>query len=79
MVPPDEDQMNWEQGLKRVSAVLWALVAVFCIGYTGVAISVGEKHSVGFYALLFTLAIVVPWLGHKATCWVIQGFSAARV
>jgi len=71
--------MNWGQGLKRVSAVLWVLAAVFCIGYTGVAISTGEEHSAGFYALLFPLAIVVPWLAHKATCWVIQGFTAARV
>ena len=71
--------MNWEQGLKRVSAVLWVLIGMFCIGYTAVAISMGEEHSVGFYALLFALAVVVPWLAHKATYWVVQGFTATRV
>ena len=66
--------MNWEQGLTRVSAVTWALAALFCIGYIGVAISIGEDHSAGLYALLFALAVVVPLGAHKATCWVIRGF-----
>lgn len=68
--------MNWEQGLTRVSAVIWTLAALFCIGYTGVAISIGEEHSVGLYALLFALAVVVPLGAHKATCWVIRGFRS---
>lgn len=66
--------MSWKQGLTRVSAVVWALAALFGIGYTGVAISIGEEHSVALYALLFALAVVVPFSAHKATCWVIRGF-----
>lgn len=71
--------MNWEQGLRRVSAVLWTLVALFFVGYTAMAIIVGEKHSVLLYLLLFNLAAVIPFIAHKVTCWVtcwvIRGFT----
>lgn len=67
--------MNWELGLKRISTLLWALVAMSCIGYTTLAILSGEEHSFLLWLLLFVLAIGVPFVGHKSTCWVIQGFS----
>jgi hypothetical protein len=66
--------MNWEQGLTRVSAIVWISAALFGIGYTGVAMSIGEEHSVALYTLLFALAVVVPFGAHKATCWIIHGF-----
>ena len=70
------NSMNWGQGLKRVSILLWTCVAIFSIGYVGSAIIEGEKHSVFSYLFLFALAVVAPFFAHKVTFWVARGFTA---
>lgn len=71
--------MNWQQGLRRLSAVFWgfwALVAVvfviaICSDYVrseGFAYALGYGTAVGG----FLVGIIV--LAHRLTCWVIGGF-----
>lgn len=67
--------MNWNLGLKRVSAAWWGLVAIIAagIGFTwgsGWELEsslAGMAWSAGAYAL------------HRVTCWIINGFSAEKV
>ena len=64
--------MNWNQGLQRVSAVFWGFIAIACI-MGGVA-SLFKNSGWGDALLLLTFPIPL-YFAHKATCWIINGFS----
>jgi hypothetical protein len=75
--------MNWNQGLRRISAVAWGCVAAFAAivvwalawdeaRANGVAQAIGYGIAIGIFAFGLIL------LAHRVTCWVIDGFFTSK-
>ena len=65
--------MNWNLGMRRVSAVFWGAISLFVLIGFGFQLA-GERPSENFVA--FSLGFIALAVCHRATCWVIDGFSS---
>jgi hypothetical protein len=65
--------MNWGQGLKRVSVLWWIFVALWVIAGVGWELQQAYPRQSPhwlLWALLFVPALLIPFVLHKATCWI---------
>lgn len=75
--------MNWRLGFRRISAVAWGLlaafaaIALFAIVHDEARIH-GWAQALGYAVAVggFVLGLIV--LGHRGTCWIIDGFFAPK-
>ncbi len=70
--------MNWSEGLRRVSVVLWAAVGLVGVGYCVFAFifEPSSRHlSVPFAFAAVLLPIVLHTLSCRLVAWVIGGFK----
>lgn len=67
--------MNIKTGLERVSAVFWCIpaLAMCALGVAILLESSGQRAQGG---VLILGGILVPFVAHKITCWIIAGFFA---
>lgn len=64
--------MDWNTGLKRISAVFWGFWALF-FGSMIVGQLLGQITSADSAAYLF-LTFPVLYALHRVNCWIIDGF-----
>lgn len=69
--------MNIQRGLERVSAAWWGFLGLFAIGaFIGGLIDDGSDK----WPLLGVGAagLIICYVAHRTTCWVVAGFFAPR-
>ncbi|WP_029524150.1 hypothetical protein [Polaromonas glacialis] len=65
--------MNWNQGLRRLSAAIWGFFAFGCGIFGFVFLFLNASREWGFGLAL--IAFLIPlYIGHKVTCWIVDGF-----
>lgn len=72
--------MNWGEGLKRISAVFWGVVALLGV-WAGIATLLAQSTQVEVLVLgIAAAALAYP--AHKYSCklvaWVVEGFTSPR-
>lgn len=70
--------MNVEQGLIRISVVLWSLVGAFFGIVLATGLFSGSENDRAVMAAIGVPGIVAAFIGHKATKWIIGGFFTPK-
>lgn len=68
--------MNWQLGLRRVSAVFWAVLAIYPA--VVIAIDISNGHPPLRWLGLLALVFLAFYTLHRLTCWVIGGFAKTK-
>ena len=67
--------MNWKIGLARISLVFWGGWSIVLIGIA--VFTMFEDKNI-LNALPMLLTVVVFYVLHRVTCWIIEGFFSKR-
>jgi hypothetical protein len=69
--------VNWNEGLRRISAFFWGLLALVVLGFFAYFIWEGSNERAPMVGYMIGTAFVFA-AGHRLTCWIIDGFSSRR-
>lgn len=70
--------MNWNQGLRRVSAVFWGFWALLS-GVFGASLLVLNGSREWDAGLIFIACLLPLYIAYRVTCWIVDGFFQPRL
>jgi hypothetical protein len=70
-------QVNWSEGLRRIGAAFWGLLALVVLGFFAYFIWEGSNERAPMVGYMIGAAFLFA-AGHRLTCWIIDGFSSRQ-